>query len=131
MVNKRGLHYPVLKVGELPSAAATPESSPESTSSTCSAGGSERAPAGCAASAAAEAAHAPSASVPTTSTAVAQRDAEGLRVHPPLLRPGLPALTDINKYTGDQYILWLALNTMAIHDGAQAMKFLSFGRDNL
>lgn len=86
--------YPVFKIREIPASSATSESASESRWST--AGGPERTSAGHAASASPRR-HEASATETSSSPILSQRDAESLRIHPSLFRPGWPPLP-VNRW---------------------------------
>lgn len=99
--------YPVFKVGEVTSSSASSEASSEArgrggaagATEGASEGAAEGASAGGAASAPPRRHEAPPTAETSSSSIVSQRDAEGLRIHAPLLRPGRPAVPGATVWT--------------------------------
>lgn len=103
--------YPVFKVGEVASSSASSEASSEARGRGSAAGATEGAAEGAAKGAAERASAGGAASAPprrhvapptaetSSSSIVSQRDAEGLRIHAPLLRPGRPAVPGATVWT--------------------------------
>lgn len=99
--------YPVFKVGEVASSSASSEASSEARGRGGAAGATEGASEGAAEGASAGGAasppprrhEAPPTAETSSSSIVSQRDAEGLRIHAPLLRPGRPAVPGATVWT--------------------------------
>lgn len=95
-LKKSGLNaplvYPVFKVGEVSASPSSSEASSEARRGRGAAGATKGASAGGAASPTPWCHVAPPTAVTPSSSIVSKRDAEGLRVHASLLRPGGPAV---------------------------------------